>query len=62
MKRTIRLTESELRRMIAESIKRIMKEGTIDDIKDIPKRSRYPFMNDEDDTEVYDDEIEMGVL
>jgi hypothetical protein len=60
MRRTIRLTESELRRMIAESIKRIMKEGTIDDIKDIPKRSRYPFIDDDYDDD--DDEIRMGVL
>ena len=61
MRRTIRLTESELRRMIAESIKRIMKEGTIDDIKDIPKRSRYPFIDDDYDDDD-DDEIRMGVL
>ena len=57
MKRTIRLTESELRRLIAESVKMVIREGTIDDIKDMPKRSRYPFMNDEDDTEDYDDDL-----
>lgn len=63
MKRTIRLTESELRRIIAESVNKIIREGTIDDIKDMHRRRpKYPFIDDDEDGEDYDDEIEMGVL
>lgn len=32
MKRTIRLRESELRRMIAESVKRVLNEGTLNEL------------------------------
>lgn len=33
MKRTIRLTESEFRNMISESVKRVLKESFMDDLK-----------------------------
>jgi hypothetical protein len=33
MKRTIRLSENELRNMISESVKRVLKEGFMDDLK-----------------------------
>lgn len=35
MKRTIRLRESELRRLISESVRRILREGEFDGINDI---------------------------
>lgn len=64
MKRKIHLKESELKRMIYESIKRQIREhwDTISDIKDIPPRSKYPVIDDGDDIDPYDDEMEMGVF
>ena len=40
MKRTIRLNESELKRMISESVKRISREGMVD-------RDGNPYIEDE---------------
>ena len=58
MKRTIRLTESELKRIISESVRRIMNEEF--DWEDIrsPKKPnkghKFPFDDDEDDEDPLD--------
>jgi hypothetical protein len=41
MKRTIHLKESELKRMIAESVKRVLRENLMDDISFMVERKRY---------------------
>ena len=52
MKRTIRLKESELRQMIAESVKRVLNEFEDDfDYVDGDNQQEYPF-------DYYDDEEE----
>lgn len=50
MKRTIRLTESELKTMISESIKRVLKEG----IYDYPDGIDHLILLAENDRECYD--------
>ena len=52
-KQVIRLTESQLNRMIVETVKKALKEhwDSIDDLKDTPKRSKF---FDPDDDEEYD--------
>ena len=32
MKRTVKLTERELKRMISESVKKVLRESTLDDV------------------------------
>lgn len=52
-KQVIQLTESELNRVIVETIKKALREqwDSIEDFKDIPKRSEF---FDPDDEEEYD--------
>ncbi len=50
MRRTIRLTENELRRMISESVKRILNEG----IYDYPDGIDHLILLAENDRECYD--------
>ena len=50
MKRTIRLTENELKRMISESVKRVLNEG----IYDYPDGIDHLILMAENDRECYD--------
>ena len=56
--------ESKLSKLIKETVGCYLKEhwDTISDIKHIPRRSKYPVIDDEDDLDPYDDEMEMGVF
>ena len=60
MKRAIKLRESELRHVISKTINACLNEhyDTLSDIKDLPKHSKYPDVDDE----IIDDEYYMGVL
>lgn len=63
MKRTIRLNESELKKMIYESVKRVLNEydDTISGIKDIHRSSKFPSKYKrwgDKDNEDEDDELE----
>lgn len=63
MKQTIHLKESELKKIITNSVKKYLNESsdTLADIKDLPKHAKYPHDNEEEDDDDYDD-FEMGVL
>lgn len=63
MKRTIRLRESELRRLISESVRRILREGEFDGINDIDgpydegEIGGYEPIDDDDNLWGNDDEV-----